>query len=55
MKKQLIDDIKANCNKELAKQLQDLMEKYNALVQELEDNKADISAVDFAAQKIDID
>ena len=55
MRKQLVNDIKANCNKDLAAQLQDLMEKYNVLVQLLEDNKADISAVDFASEKIDID
>ena len=55
MRKQLVHDIKACCNKDLAEQFQALMEKYNELVQKLEDNKADISAVDFAVEKIDID
>jgi hypothetical protein len=55
MRKQLDVDIKGSMNKDLAEVVKDLMEKYNALVQELEDSKADISAVDFAAQKISID
>jgi len=57
MRRQLEVDIKANCNKDLAEVLKDLMEKYNVVVGEynslvalLEANKADISAVDFAAE-----
>ena len=57
MRSQLEVDIKGCLNQDLATVTKDLMEKYNALVAEynslvalLEANKADISAVDFAAE-----
>jgi len=55
MRKQLEQDIKGSMNKDAADVVKDLMEKYNALVDLLEANKADISAVDFEAEKISID
>lgn len=55
IKTQLVQDIKGRNNKEAAEVILDLLQKYNDLVQILEDNKADISAVDFEALKIDIE
>lgn len=56
-RKQLIDDIKANLNKDAANVVLDLLQKHNDLAQQVEDlialleaNKADITAVDFAGE-----
>jgi len=38
-----------------AEKVKELMEAFNSLCQLLEDNKDDISAVDFEAEKIEID
>jgi len=65
MRKILEDDIKANCNQDLAAVLKDLMVKHNALVvefnalaAEIESNKAAMGSGDFSvvsANVIDID
>jgi hypothetical protein len=55
IKKQLDQDIKGRNNKEAAKTLIDLLQKFNALVETLEAEKDDISEVDFEALKLDIE
>ena len=57
MRNQLKVDLKANLNKDAAATIQDLLEKHNALAQQvealialLEADKADISSTDFAAE-----
>jgi hypothetical protein len=55
IKTQLVQDIKGRNNKEAAEVILDLLQKYNELVQMLEDNKEDLSEVDFEAMKIKID
>lgn len=55
IKTQLVQDIKGRNNKEAAEVILDLLQKYNDLIDTLEANKANISAVDFASLKIDIE
>ena len=57
MRKQLKNDIKANCNKDLAAQLEDLMEKFNTLLAKIDADSADTGGdSDYeSTHKIDID